>query len=511
MKFTMASVSATRLTSEPIINALIGAYRWDSPLITYSFPDHESVWSNSVTMGYGPASSDAEPWSEDYSSISAANQQYFSSILEAWESVADVQFSLSEDDGTTSGIIRIAETSLADRAADYAWTYYPTIAANAGDIWVNTQSDAGEYTWTPGSYAYFTVLHELGHALGLKHPFEGNVTLASALDSQSLTVMSYSALAGREGSQFSYSPTTPMVIDIAAIQALYGTNETHNADDTEYLLSDLSTYHQTIWDAAGNDTIHYLGNLDATIDLRATHGSVIGKRVYVTGVDAITTGPVSNVWIALNTQIENLVSGSGADFLMGNSADNMIDGGLGIDTLQLEGPRAQYAIDRLRGGWKISDFQHVSGTDTVKGIERLIFTDRNIALDVDSDEAAGEAAKIIGTVAYGLIRDPIVLGSTLASIDAGFSIREIFQAALENGTITQLAGTDSNLDLVRLAGRNILGSDLPEETVETLAGMMLGNGGTLSQAEFLEWACLHPLNAMHVALLGIHETGLEFF
>lgn len=50
-----------------------------------------------------------------------------------------------------------------------------------------------------GNWGYFALLHEIGHALGLKHPFEGSPTLPSALDTMDNTVMSYSK--GLEGIQ----------------------------------------------------------------------------------------------------------------------------------------------------------------------------------------------------------------------------------------------------------------------------------------------------------------------
>lgn len=56
-------------------------------------------------------------------------------------------------------------------------------------------------------------LHEIGHAIGLKHPFDEPLTLASNLDNTSQTVMSY---------QGPYTVNQLGPLDIAAAQYLYG-------------------------------------------------------------------------------------------------------------------------------------------------------------------------------------------------------------------------------------------------------------------------------------------------
>lgn len=58
------------------------------------------------------------------------------------------------------------------------------------------------------------LLHEIGHAMGLKHPFEGAVTLPTATDNTAYTLMSYTDVGGPYGN---YGP-----YDIAALKYLYG-------------------------------------------------------------------------------------------------------------------------------------------------------------------------------------------------------------------------------------------------------------------------------------------------
>jgi Putative Ig domain/Peptidase M10 serralysin C terminal len=159
-----------------------------------------------------------------------------------------------------------------------------------------------------------TVTHELGHAMGLDHPFEesdlsgkfwfgdvahttlnrvGNVTGGGydnpQTDAPQETVMTYlqafnkvkldgqPALIDSQG----YTPWKLGVYDIAALQHLYGANmETKTGNDTYSYNSDTPVF-DTIWDAKGVDTLQQLGSRDAIIDLRG--GEHMSRMGLLTG------------------------------------------------------------------------------------------------------------------------------------------------------------------------------------------------------------------------------------
>lgn len=89
--------------------------------------------------------------------------------------------------------------------------------ANAYVYLDNVEWRAMTQNLTPGTQGYETLLHELGHAIGLKHPFEaaaGEVALPGYEDNTSNTIMSYTGAGGP------YSTFQPY--DIAALNWLYG-------------------------------------------------------------------------------------------------------------------------------------------------------------------------------------------------------------------------------------------------------------------------------------------------
>jgi hypothetical protein len=123
---------------------------------------------------------------------------------------------------------------------------------------------------------------------------------------------------------------------------------------------------------------------------------------------------------------------------------------------------------------------------------------------------AGQALQFIGVLAHSLIDNPSVVGTILSIFDQGKSMREVFQLALDVGLVTSIAGSDTNAALAATVFRNVIGSEADEATIDVLVGYMDGKFASYSQAEFMTIIAGFEVNQLHIGLVGLQETGVEY-
>jgi serralysin len=194
---------------------------------------------------------------------------------------------------------------------------------------------------------YETLLHELGHALGLKHPFDDSIHLPASQDNTNYTLMSYTDV----GVHSTYSP-----YDIAALNWLYGGD-----------------------------------------GLRGALGINAGGR-YITGTGA-------------------------NDKLEGNGGNDMIDGANGTDTAVFHGVRNNYTITpQMNGDLTVSSKDGIDGTDTLRSVEILQFTDMSVFRADIVDTTAPDRPTMVVTKnvnGYTIGNTPLVTGKA----EAGSTIK----------------------------------------------------------------------------------------
>ena len=177
-----------------IYDALIFGTQWISNTITFSFPTINS----SFAVGYLENNS-------NLAFLGSSDQTAVRSALQSWANVANLTFLETTDTSSNVGDLRFGYSYTPAFDSAQAWAYLPGSTPQSGDVWFNTLGTSFSNPWTQGSYYFLAAIHEIGHALGLKHPFDSSpnnlVTLPTNLDSRSFTIMSYSAVVGDNNTQ----------------------------------------------------------------------------------------------------------------------------------------------------------------------------------------------------------------------------------------------------------------------------------------------------------------------
>ncbi|MBA6416810.1 M10 family metallopeptidase C-terminal domain-containing protein [Colwellia sp. 6M3] len=312
------------------------------------------------------------------------------------------------------------------------------------------------------------ISHEIGHVLGLFHPFNviGGNSAPFPLDEednhQFNTVMSYQS--GNLSSE-GYSASNFRIYDIIALQSLYGVNTDNKLENTLYEYDDNYDFHQVIADTGGEDTISVENSArDNVIDLRGGKFSSIAPNFvswytdcydgsyegdFTTNPDGTCTEDTptgghehlnrshNSLSIDINTVIENATGGTGDDTLVANSVANDINGGDGTDTVMFAGAKSDYTIDFINAYTVVvTSVADTDDEDTLTNVEFLSFvTDFS---DLSTAEVVNLNQAPVVTLAETItVRETLQTTITATAVDA------------ENDALTytwtQLDGTDVTL------------------------------------------------------------------
>ena len=320
------------------------------------------------------------------------------------------------------------------------------------------------------------LMHEIGHAIGLKHSFEAPVVLPSSVENRLYTIMSYTDPAKNiwpiaqyvngVGSWLSYSidPETPMVLDILAIQYLYGVNYNYRSGNDVYTFDPLKPFFKTIWDGGGVDTISIQNfSTDCKIDLTAGSYSSL-KYIYPAGSNrggaTVTYDGTNNLGIAYNCTIENVIGGSGKDQIIGNSVSNDLSGGAGDDSIQ-----GGEGNDTVSGG---------SGNDSINLTEATSATD--VVIFSGGTGTTGTVARV---TSLGL--------DTITAINLGTNTTVVDQLQFSAADFGIAAGAATRGSSMAISGVTAANSDgnlyilttAPAATVVDLNGTHSANSGAI--------------------------------
>jgi hypothetical protein len=395
------------LTGDAVLDAATHGYYWQLGA------DRTVRWS--ISMGWN-----GEFWN-DPSGLATTLQTAFN----AYSYYANIKFQYVGYLSSPAAAAQLSDINIAgDRVGQFfnsfsSWArgYFPATGYNTavyngapGDIYINGLSQAAFLPdYSPGSAGFFLFLHEIGHTLGLKHPHDdggtGRPTYSnigmSDVDEDWFSVMSYGDDAN--WNLTAWDPGTPMLIDVLAVQYLYGKNMSTNAGDSVYRLS-LTNLYQTYWDAGGNDSIDVVGSsVGWSIFLPSLQLSTLvdTKAGLAVPIEASQSSvPHTLYWLAGDFEnaygsafADELTGTNAANVLVGNGGNDTLDGkagndtfgrvwghdfifgGAGIDTLNIEGPSTSIAATyKLReNSFYIRDIY--GSTALCRDVETFLTTD----------------------------------------------------------------------------------------------------------------------------------------
>jgi serralysin len=486
---TMAGGITNVASGVQTTDALLGLFRWSGHSLTYNFPDTAAYYNATYfTAGSVPSSPafDFATFAAATASLEAAIDKVIASELMA---VAPLVYTK-----TAPGAVADSSFAMASLLPDAELGappggigYYPGIVQRGGDAWFNVDQPRFNNVQV-GDSAYYVVLHELGHTVGLKHghandrPGPTMDLLPDDVDSFEFSVMTYHRYIGAPDVPVAGDtpngsfPQSLMMYDIAAIQYMYGANFNHNSGNTVYTFSPTTGemfvngvgqgtpednhIFRTIWDGNGTDTYDFSNyTSDLEIDLAPGGWSDFhsGQLAHLSIANDIYAR--GNVFNALQFEgdtrslIENATGGSGDDTIRGNSANNVLTGNGGNDWLiGLDGN------DRLVGG---------GGADVLEG-------------GVGGDELSGGAGfdfasyEHAATGVYASLMSP-ALNSGEAFHDMYIGIEGLIGSAhndtlIGNGSANTLRGGRGNDTLSGLGGADILDGGAGNDSLRGGAG-----------------------------------------
>ena len=434
-------------------------FRWNregslgtNAVVTYSFPTAQQSYDTDARPGFA--------------AMLAGHQAHIRSAIAVWEAVSGLKF--VEVDAATGGDITFSMFDMSGRTNSAGnqlsgFGYFPGNEYGnydpgtgtwqvrnshnniGGDIFLNSLFYAGNpATLAAGERGYSIVLHEIGHALGFKHPFEGNPVITSSHDNGEYTILSYNR---------PQSTVQLGTVDIAAMQMVYGINNIVSRGYNPFTgeveiglgfgarlvgtnLGDRvfgSFGNEWISGSAGDDHLFGLDGADHLLG-GAGNDELIGGN----GADILEGGDGNDVLLGEGDN-DTLIGGNGNDVLIGGTGGDVMAGGSGDDT---------YSMDNINDIILEDSF---SGNDVV-----FTSVDYTIQSEIETVALLGAA-----TTAFGNARGNTLIGGINNDTLYGMNGDDSLWGGDGNDT---LIGGDNNDVLIGGSGINTYGGGRGNDT-----------------------------------------------
>ncbi|WP_292294583.1 DUF4214 domain-containing protein [Marivita sp.] len=496
---SMLAATTFDVTNDKIIDVMTSGIVWDVPanrVISWALADGlNDMWEDrdEAIQQFGDALASIQAFIDiDFRYVGD-----FSSPILAGDAGADIVYTLDlqVDEPRMLASAFFPGPSIFNDITDYI--------TEGGDVFLNFANDIiASSSFEPGSDGFLTLIHEISHALGLKHPFTSEfgrpsipeLNRTDILDVDWFTVMSYTDPFESELER--WDPATPMLLDVLALQYLYGQNLSTNAGDTIHFLESFD-YQYAIWDASGTDRVDVSGQAEGWyIELPNTYyASVVdtlaGFALPQAEYDGSLVSSIPRELVWLMGDLENVVGSSFGDEIRGNnlvndlqgaagndsffasSNNDVLNGGGGIDTAVYSGDQSSYTLQFSPTGTTIMDRRSSEdGTDTLIDIENLVFADGNFDLSIRAgavDLSAEDFAAIAELYIAYFNRAPAAQGLLYwaTRLEDGMTLPQIAESFFEQPETQRTYETYLNADgslndteaFVRAVFNNVLGRD----------------------------------------------------
>lgn len=306
---TVTQVRSTTLSGLNYIDSLLGNLpNWNyqtsgGNTLYYSFSVASNMETSNTALLSKPAMFSAAQQSATRGAMAhAAKLTGINFVETADANLAQVHFANANINGTYT-------TGLTSSRYSYSYDSTGTVTKFAAASYIyldNVEWAAKNANLTAGTQGYETLLHEIGHMLGLKHSFEGAVRLPTSEDNTAKTLMSYTHSGGYHSTFSEY--------DVAALKWLYGKDGLAGA----------------------------------------------------LGVNSITGGRYFAGTSAANT----LTGTAANDKLEGNGGNDVLNGGAGTDTAVYNGLSTAYGVLRTgTNSWQVSGAEGVDVLSNIEMLQ----------------------------------------------------------------------------------------------------------------------------------------------
>ncbi len=538
-------------TTQDILTTPAAGYNYIDALLAAG-PDWNFLTSDGVnyrtTLYYSFDTSGTQYETHGLQGFNTAQQQATLDILDYVTQTTGIRFESATSSTTADLHFAVADVvnpelgGVCYAAYSYTGTTGGPLTSYSADAYIYLDSQqATNQAPVVGSWGYQALLHEIGHALGLKHPFEATQDAAVTLTAPYQDTTAYSVMSYTHTGEVYYSQFNEY--DLAALQFLYGTDGVGGSwgvgtgglyltgSSLDSVLT-LPSGQVTLTDSGGTDVVCYEGaqeeyTIVPTRDKEWLHLSnsdmdhLISNSVEYLSFDSVVVATETLLnpkgWIVLGSDGDDFLTGTaGSDLIFGDNGndtltsgggDDLLAGGDGLDTVLVDELMSDVTISLADGSRSVSGPYEMLN---LSSIERLQFWDGKVAFDLGSNESAGMAALLTAAAGgKGALADGDTLGDLIALFDSGKDIHQVCNVITGADWFTTATG-GTDVGFVNLVYEHVTGFACSAAEQELFLGMLTGHGGTMSQADLLAVAAFTQPNQDAVDLVGLQLTGLVY-